>query len=80
MVGIHIETLPNSITKHPKTSVKKKPGARTQVQAGKQLKQREGNHRSHTSCLNVKISNYLFASWDPVEPAPTWLGIFTFVE
>jgi hypothetical protein len=81
VVGIHVEALPNSIRrKHPRKREKKKQGARTKVQAGKQLKRREENHRSHSSCFNVKISNYLFASWDPVEPAPTWVGIFTFVE
>jgi hypothetical protein len=66
VVGINVETLPNSIRrKHPIRREKKKQGARTKVQAGKQLKQRERNHQSHSSCFNVKISNYLFASWDP---------------
>jgi hypothetical protein len=81
VVGILVETLPNSIRrKHPRKREKKKQGARTKGQAGKQLKQREGNHRSLSSCFNVKISHYLFASSDPVEPAPTWVSIFTFVE
>jgi hypothetical protein len=45
VVGIHVETLPNFIRrKHPRKREKKKQGTRTKVQAGKQPKQREGNH------------------------------------
>jgi hypothetical protein len=45
VVGIHVETLPNSIRrKYPKKREKKEQGARTKVQAGKQPKQREGNN------------------------------------